>query len=85
MKTCPVCHAVAFDDATTCFGCMHRFDTDPYDGRPLAPLSNDDPFPHDNDRSTVTIDAPLSFLVSLTPVQRGDATTWTCSIETAAI
>ena len=28
MKTCPVCQAVAFDDAETCFGCMHRFGED---------------------------------------------------------
>ena len=25
MKTCPVCHARAFDDAEVCFGCLHRF------------------------------------------------------------
>ena len=25
MKTCPICNAVTFDDAETCFGCMHRF------------------------------------------------------------
>ena len=27
MKTCPICHAVAFDDALVCFGCMHRYET----------------------------------------------------------
>lgn len=26
MKTCPVCHAGAFDDAQVCFVCLHRFD-----------------------------------------------------------
>ena len=26
MKTCPVCHAVAFDDAAICYGCLYRFD-----------------------------------------------------------
>ena len=26
MKTCPICHAVAFDDALVCFGCMYRYD-----------------------------------------------------------
>lgn len=25
MKTCPICGARAFDDAETCFGCLHRF------------------------------------------------------------
>ena len=28
MKVCPICHAVAFDDATLCFGCMYRYDED---------------------------------------------------------
>lgn len=28
MKTCPVCHARAFDDAEVCFGCLHRFAED---------------------------------------------------------
>ena len=26
MKSCPICHAVAFDDATVCFGCLYRFE-----------------------------------------------------------
>lgn len=26
MKTCPICHAVAFDDAAVCFGCLYRFE-----------------------------------------------------------
>lgn len=26
MKTCPICHAVAFDDAQICFGCMYRYE-----------------------------------------------------------
>ena len=25
MKTCPVCHATAFEDAEICYGCMHRY------------------------------------------------------------
>ena len=25
MKTCPVCKAVAFDDAAVCYGCLHDF------------------------------------------------------------
>ena len=28
MKTCPICHAVAFDDAQICYGCLHRFDAE---------------------------------------------------------
>ena len=26
MKTCPICHATAFDDMAVCYGCLHRFD-----------------------------------------------------------
>ncbi|HAM15611.1 MAG TPA: hypothetical protein DCP91_07105 [Eggerthellaceae bacterium] len=26
MKECPICQAVAFDDADTCYGCLHRFE-----------------------------------------------------------
>ncbi len=25
MKVCPICRALAFDDAEVCYGCMHRF------------------------------------------------------------
>ena len=28
MKTCPVCNALAFDDASMCYGCLHTFDED---------------------------------------------------------
>ena len=33
MKRCPVCLSVAFDDAATCFGCMHRFADDEGESR----------------------------------------------------
>ena len=26
MKVCPICSAASFDDATTCYGCLHRFE-----------------------------------------------------------
>ena len=29
MKTCPLCRARTFDDAEVCYGCMHRFDSEP--------------------------------------------------------
>ena len=28
MKMCPICGARAFDDADTCYGCLHRFDNE---------------------------------------------------------
>lgn len=37
MKTCPTCNAVAFDDAKVCYGCMHRYDEEPYEPS-MAPL-----------------------------------------------
>ena len=32
MKSCPICHAVAFDDALLCYGCPHRFEEAPPGG-----------------------------------------------------
>lgn len=26
MKECPICKAIAFDDARICYGCLHRFE-----------------------------------------------------------
>ena len=26
MKSCPICHAAAFNDAKVCYGCLHRFE-----------------------------------------------------------
>lgn len=28
MKECPICKAIAFDDARICYGCLHRFEED---------------------------------------------------------
>ena len=35
MKTCPICQAITFDDATTCFGCLHRYNSGDADESPL--------------------------------------------------
>ena len=35
MKVCPVCRAVAFDDATVCYGCLHDFAREGEDREPL--------------------------------------------------
>lgn len=39
MKQCPICQSLAFDDATTCFGCLHEFteaDQAPVPGPPTS-------------------------------------------------
>lgn len=40
MKTCPICNAIAFDDATTCYGCLYRF---PENTLPKANAASSDP------------------------------------------
>lgn len=44
MKTCPVCGSGAFDDAEVCYGCLHRYGSDSFQGglslpRPAAPVA----------------------------------------------
>jgi hypothetical protein len=68
MKTCPVCHAIAFDDAVTCFGCMHPFDQ-PVMSEPLIQQENRDG------------DTPSRFVVSFTPAVENGKTVWACSVE----
>lgn len=48
MKTCPVCGAHAFDDAETCFGCLHRFEEWINEAARLEgePSSSSSPVPH---------------------------------------
>ena len=29
MKTCPTCHAKVFEDMSTCYSCLHRFEDKP--------------------------------------------------------
>ncbi len=36
MKTCPICHAGAFDDAQICFGCLQRYGEHEERGVPIA-------------------------------------------------
>lgn len=41
MKSCPVCGARTFDDAQTCYGCLHRFEGGETDaaGMPIMPVA----------------------------------------------
>ena len=66
MKTCPVCHAVAFDDAETCFGCLHRFGDEP------EGIQGD----------TVPEGMLPEFRIKFTPtLERSGSYTWKCAIE----
>lgn len=38
MKACPVCHALSFDDGDVCYGCMHRFNSEPIRDYPADEL-----------------------------------------------
>lgn len=70
MKTCPVCNAVAFDDASICYGCMHRF----ADGETAEPAGV----------SGAPSVQPPEFFVRFTPTaDSSGAVTWSCAVETA--
>lgn len=70
MKTCPICHAVAFDDAEVCYGCLHRF----VDGEENALA----------DEKNCDGELPSQFLVSFTPVRVHGETRWDCRVEPVA-
>jgi hypothetical protein len=82
MKTCPVCKAVAFDDALVCFGCMHRYDSQETDGSPqesaghreaATGASRDEEF-----------EFPPAFYIKLVPTRRDpDGVSWRCSVGIA--
>ena len=75
MKICPVCKAIAFDDAQTCFGCLHQF----ADGDKQAQEEKKKP---NNAQEPKT--AP-EFLIRFTPSATvGGDVTWSCAVETVA-
>lgn len=70
MKTCPICHAATFDDAETCFGCLHRFEEEE---PPAAPMPANPPG-----------NLPPAFLIRLAPTEEpSGAISWTCSVDLA--
>ena len=70
MKQCPICQSFAFDDATTCFGCLHEFAGDE---QPMAPVVVPDKRPDD---------APPSFLIRIKPErEHSGLTSWTCTVD----
>ena len=68
MKTCPICHAVAFDDAETCYGCLHRFAEDEVPYR--ATEGNESTLP--------------AFSIRFTPeAGKSGGVVWNCAVEMA--
>lgn len=95
MKQCPVCKSTAFDDAATCFGCLHKFsDDDPVVEAPASALAVDDPAraPAVNEPALVGLtpsaseptfpEAPPSFVIQIKPErERSGLTSWTCTVD----
>ena len=73
MKVCPVCKAIAFDDATICYGCLHQFKAD---GARSAAAEED------RASSAVTRGSAPEFLIRFKPAgaENGDVT-WSCAVE----
>lgn len=68
MKQCPICHSLAFDDATTCYGCLHEFASDESAPAPI--------------REPAGCEAPPSFLIQIKPErERSGLTSWTCTVD----
>ena len=82
MKTCPICQAVAFDDARICFGCMHRYDDPAGPDTPQESSMHADGGP--DSPSEETPDFPPAFYIKLIPAHRGPAgVSWRCSVGIA--
>ena len=84
MKTCPICHAVAFDDAAICYGCLHRF----ADNEEHRCIEGDDSLfaidskPEERTIPTVANADMPSFSIRFTPLREpSGVVAWSCSIE----
>lgn len=92
MKVCPVCQARAFDDAASCYGCLHRFTEDDHDvcekvdwSEATAPLPAVAVSEAEGGRSGDLPGPPPGFCIRLTPtVESTGAVTWQCAVEADA-
>ena len=86
MKTCPICQAVAFDDAAICFGCMYRFEDAETDQETLSHKPSDtaaEPVHGQVRSSSLT---PPAFYIKMVPeTQESGAVSWACSIDFATV
>ena len=68
MKQCPICQSWAFDDAGTCYGCLHKF-------------TGEEPLPAPA-REGASGDVPPAFLIKIRPEREGSGlVSWTCAVE----
>ena len=73
MKQCPICKSLAFDDATTCYGCLHEFSEE--DAFAPGPLPESAAQPAYDD-------GPPSFLIRIRPQREGSGlVSWTCTVD----
>lgn len=72
MKRCPICQSVAFDDAATCYGCLHEFN----------PADGDRPDAKSFSRAAVPAEAPPAFVIKIKPERDGSGqVSWTCTVD----
>ena len=73
MKQCPICQSKAFDDATTCYGCLHEFTDDDFVPAAASALGQA--------AATANDDSP-SFVIKIKPErERSGLTSWTCTVD----
>ena len=71
MKTCPICHSGAFDDARICYGCLYRFT----DEEPTGVAA------HAHAGSAASGNPP-ALLISVQAVPGGEgAVEWRCDVD----
>lgn len=76
MKDCPVCGAAAFDDALTCFGCLHRFESEATDPAGM-PVEKEERCSYGAHARSVP-----EFLIRFTPgTDTTGALVWSCAVE----
>lgn len=71
MKSCPICGASAFDDASTCYGCLHQY----------APGDQASPVAATVEQPARAAARSPQFLITLDPVERVGGFAWSCSVE----
>lgn len=91
MKVCPTCQAVAFDDASTCYGCLHRFDGGVAEEGRAAHCRCSAPA-EDPGMPAAGCSAPVGrgmqppgFCIRITPtIGEAGAMVWDCAVELAS-
>ena len=72
MKQCPICQSVAFDDAATCYGCLHEFDL----------VDGDHPAAEGFGHTTMPVEVPPAFVIKIKPERNGSGqVSWTCTVD----